>query len=121
MSTSRADARFHQDSIKKMWLKDNSLMSLRECEGKAAPLAKAGALCPDLTAHRLCQRLGNRQTNARAAKSARTRFVDAVEAFEDVRELIGGEADTCIDDAEGNHLFLRAYNHLHATRRGRVA
>jgi hypothetical protein len=55
--------------------------------GKAAPLAQTSAFYPDLTAHCLRQRLSDRQTNAGATKGARTRLVDAVEAFEDVCEL----------------------------------
>ncbi|HEX9132228.1 MAG TPA: hypothetical protein VF844_08040, partial [Ktedonobacteraceae bacterium] len=74
-------------------MKDISRVSLRKCEGKAAPLAQTGALCADLTAHGLRQRLGNRQTNAGASKGARTRLVDAIEAFKDVGELLGGKAD----------------------------
>ena len=45
MPTSRADARFHQDSIKKWSGKERSLVCMRKREGKTAPLAQAGALC----------------------------------------------------------------------------
>jgi hypothetical protein len=74
MPTSRADACFHQDLIKKMHLKVISRVSLRKCEGKAAPQTQTGALSPDLTAHCLRQRLGDRQTDAGASKGARERF-----------------------------------------------
>ncbi len=87
MLTSRADACFHQDLIKKMRLKVISHVGLRKYGGKAAPLAQTRAFYPDLTAHGLRQQLSDRQTNAGASKGARTRLVDAVEAFEDMGEL----------------------------------
>jgi len=56
-------------------------MKLREREGKAAPPARPGALSPDLTAHRLRQRLGDRQADAGSSESARTRLVEAIEGM----------------------------------------
>src|SRR5579859_6007991 len=76
MLTSRADARFHQDSIKKRLLEDMSLICLRKCEGKAAPLSRASALHADLAAHGLRKLAGDGQTDAGAAKGARARPID---------------------------------------------
>src|SRR5713101_4678300 len=98
-----------------------SRMSLRKREGKAAPLAQAGALYPDFTAHRLRQRLGDRQANAGTAEGARTRFVNTIEAFEDVRELLLSKTHAGIGDAEGHRVLFAAYSKLDLARRGRVA
>ena len=72
MLTSRADARFHQDTIKKKCWNGLLLVDLRKCEGKAASLSRASALHADIAIHSLSQRLGDRQTDAGAAKGART-------------------------------------------------
>ena len=104
-----------------MRLKDMSRVSLRKREGKAAPLTQTGAFYPDLATHGLRQRLGNRQTDAGATKGARTRLVDAIEAFKDVGKLLRGKADASIADPESDLCFLSAHSHLHTTRRRRIA
>src|SRR5216683_4155748 len=116
MPTSRADVCFDQDSIKKRACKEWLTIDLRKREGKAASLSQASACYPDVATHGPGQRLGNRQTNAGAAEGARARLVDAIEAFKDVRELLGGKTNTRIGDPEGHHCFLAACSHLHATR-----
>src|SRR5579859_6731043 len=121
MPPSRADARFHQDSIKKRDVKGGLYLNLGKSEGKAASLSQASAFYPDISTHRLGQRACDGETDAGAAESARTRLVDAVEAFEKVRTLLRGETDARIGDAEGHPAFLAAYHYFHATRSRSVA
>jgi hypothetical protein len=55
---------------------------------KLLPCPQTGAFRSDFAAHGLCQLLSNHQSNARASKGVRTRFVDTIEALKDVVELL---------------------------------
>ncbi len=87
------------------YVKDISLVGQRKRESKTASPSQASALYAYASAHRLRQRLGDRQTNARAAEGARTRFVNTIEAFEDVRELLLSKTHAGIGDAEGHRVL----------------
>ena len=44
--------------------------------------------------------LDNREAEARAAERAAARLVDAVEAFEEVRQMLGGNSDAEVRDSD---------------------
>ena len=54
-------------------------------------MAWAVALGPGSPTHRLSERAGDRETDARSAERSRTRRVDAIEALEDLLALILGQ------------------------------
>ena len=63
---------------------------------------------------------GNRQADARAAVRARTGFIHAVEAVEDMDELFAGNANAGITDGKAHHGFFALNRNGHGPIFGRV-
>jgi hypothetical protein len=105
---SRHGAPDDQDSIKRP---DRSGYC-RQCEAKSRALVWTVGLGPDLAPHRLDQGFGDREANAAPAERAAARLLDPIEALEDVRQMLSGDADTRVAHNELDRMLPSADDEL---------
>src|SRR6185437_16401539 len=74
-----------------------------QLDGEARPFADSAG-DRDLAADRLDEVLDDREPEPRTAELPAPRLVDAVEAFEDAREVVAGDPDPRVGDLDGNRL-----------------
>jgi hypothetical protein len=90
----------------------------RKCDREAAAAANA-TLDRNLAAHRIHRALDDSEAEARAAGIAAAGAVRSVEALEDVRQALRGDADAGVRDGEGDPVspLLRRDERLPARQR----
>lgn len=77
----------------------------RQAEGKGGACPWR-TLCPDLPPVHLDDALGDSQPQPRPAGGASARAVSPVKSLEDVRQILGGDATTCIPHEDHYPVFF---------------
>src|SRR5665648_1259181 len=86
--------------------------SRREGDDEAGALPGAGTLRSDAAAVGLGQRASDRETDPAPTDAARAAVVDAVEAFEDAREVLGSDSVSGVADGDRDPLRSRSCGQL---------